>query len=121
MYKNIPDHLQNKFQIKVNETKPSNYKYPTTLDEYWSIVDKYWPQLLNLFSRFLPPVVLDLQENTHTIAETYRKNRNPEIIYLFNKTWSNAPDDGSIHLLDGWYVLCDLCSESYLLEPDVEE
>ncbi len=125
MYKNIPEEEQDIFGNKVREVQPTNYKYPTTYNEYWNTVDEYWPQLLNLFARFLP-THLPKEENsweieyTHIIAEMYRRNKNPKILNLFNRTWSSAPDDGHIHLLGGWSVLCDLCSESYLLDTQIE-
>jgi hypothetical protein len=124
MYKNIPEDQQDIFAAKVSAAQPSGYKYPTTYNEYWNTVDEYWIQLLKLFASFLPEFLpndpsgknpLDI-ERTHIIAETLRRTRNPLILVLFNSTWSCAPDDGRIHLLGGWNVLCDLCSEGYLLE-----
>lgn len=129
MYKNIPDYLQDEFAAKVETTRSSGYKYPTTYNEYWNTVDEYWIQLLNLFASFLPEFLpkdpsgknpLDI-ERTHIIAETLRRNKDPLILNLFNSTWASAPDDGRIHLLEGWNVLCDLCSEGYLLDAQIEE
>lgn len=127
MYKNIPEDQQDIFAAKVAAAQPTSYKYPTTYNEYWNTVDEYWLQLLNLFASFLPEFLpkdpsgkspLDV-ERTHIIAETLRRNKDPLILNLFNSTWASAPDDGRIHLLDGWYVLCDLCSEGYLLEEEL--
>jgi hypothetical protein len=124
MYKNIPEDQQDIFASKVANIQPLNYKYPTTYNEYWNTVDEYWIQLLNLFASFLPEFLpkdssgknpLDI-ERTHIIAETLRRNKDPKLLNLFNATWASAPDDGRIHLLEGWNVLCDLCSEGYLLE-----
>lgn len=127
MYKNISEDQQDIFAAKVAAAQPKNYKYPTTYNEYWNTVDEYWLQLLNLFASFLPEFLsndpsgknpLDI-ERTHIIAETLRRNKDPLILNLFNATWASAPDDGRIHLLDGWNVLCDLCSEGYLLEEEL--
>lgn len=129
MYKNISEDQQNIFAAKVAAIQPSNYKYPTTYNEYWNTVDEYWLQLLNLFAAFSPEFLpkdpsgknpLDI-ERTHIIAETLRRNKDPKILNLFNSTWASAPDSGHIHLLDGWNVLCDLCSEGYLLNKEIEE
>lgn len=126
MYKKCPDELVAVITTKMDAIRSSGYKYPTTYNEYWNTVDDYWPQLLGLFARFLPthypkrddPYEID---HTHIVAEMCRRNKDPRLLELFNRTWSAAPDDGRIHLLDGWNVLCDLCSEGYLLDTQIEE
>lgn len=126
MYKNCPDELVAEITAKMANIRASGYKYPTTYNEYWNTVDDYWPQLLNLFARFLPPYYPKRDDpyevdHTHIVAEICRRNKDPRILELFNRTWSSAPDDGRIHLLDGWNVLCDLCSECYLLDAQIED
>lgn len=126
MYKNCPEELVAQITTKMADIQSSGYKYPTTYNEYWNTVDDYWLQLLELFARFLPshyPKRDDPYEVDHTliVAETYRRNKDRKILELFNRTWAAAPDNGAIHLLGGWNVLCDLCSESYLLDPQIEE
>lgn len=125
MYKDIPEDKQEAFAKKVANIQPSGYKYPTTKNEYWNTVDSYWPQLLGLFVAFAPPYLPRNEsgemEPTHILAEGYRRNRDIKLINMFNKTWASAPDTGTIHLLAGWNVLCDLCSESYLVMDDEME
>lgn len=126
MYKNCPDELVADITSKMNSIRASGYKCPTTYNEYWNTVDDYWIQLLELFARFLPSHYTISDDPykvnyTYIVAETYRRNKDPKILELFYRSWAAAPDNGSIHLLDGWNVLCDLCSEDYLLDIQIEE
>lgn len=90
------------------------YNTPTSYDEYWFTVDAYWDQLYAILVKFLPTEKLE-----H--ADAYRLNKDSEILSLFNDAWFNAPDNRSIHSIPGWHILCDLCSESYLLEVELEK
>lgn len=126
MYKNCPDELVAEITAKMNEIRASGYKYPTTYAEYWNTVDEYWLQLLEIFARFLPPYYPKKDDpyeldHTHIVAEMYRRNKDSRILELFNRAWAAAPDNGQIHLISGWNVLCDLCSEGYLLDTQIEE
>jgi hypothetical protein len=87
------------------------YNYPTSKDEYWKIVDTYWDNLYNILVRFLPKEKLIEADNLRLI-------KSPELASLFNTAWANAPDHISIHSIPSWHVLCDLCSESYVLHED---
>ena len=103
---------QTNFQYKVTEAQKdfSDYSYPTTKEEYWAIVDKYWPEIKNILLEF---TYLDSDDLDKWVEE-----RNSEIASVFNNAWFNAPDSGRIHLIPAWHIFCDLCSESYLLyEP----
>ncbi|MGE3320394.1 MAG: hypothetical protein AB7I18_13960 [Candidatus Berkiella sp.] len=86
----------------------SNYSYPKTKEEYWDTVDRYWEDLYDILVRYLPKE--DLAKADH-----YRLEKNPAVSKLFNDAWWNAPDHRSIHSIPSWHVLCDLCSESYLV------
>jgi hypothetical protein len=104
---------QANFQYKVTEAQKdfSGYSYPTTKEEYWAIVDKYWPEIKDILLKFtyLDPDDLD----------KWAKERNSEIASVFNDAWFNAPDNGRIHLIPAWHIFCDLCSETYLLNNNV--
>lgn len=89
-----------------------NYSYPTNKEEYWNIVDQHWENLYNILHMYLPQK--DLAK-----ADNFRLSKNPEISNLFNKAWENAPDIRGIHSIPSWYVLCDLCSGSYVLHDNI--
>jgi hypothetical protein len=84
------------------------YNYPKTKEEYWEVVDTYWIDLYNILYMYLP-------KDQVVEADNLRLQKNPKISNLFNNAWFNAPDNRSIHSIPSWFVLCDLCSESYLL------
>ena len=117
MYKNIVD--QDKFEETVKQTRSvySDYKYPNTKEEYWAIVDKYWSSLLNIILMFGPEYIIhDGESKMLAVAATQLKeNHSSELVDFFQKTWASAPDTGHIHAIPAWHILCDLCSESYLL------
>jgi hypothetical protein len=84
------------------------YSYPKDKPSYWAIVDQYWPDLLNIIRQFAPDMVDE--------AQTAKQNQDAWVITdAFNMAWINAPDSPSIHRIPSWHVLCDLCSESYVL------
>ena len=103
---------QKQFHNKVIEAQKdfSDYCYPYTKEEYWQIVDKYWPQIKNIVLMF---TLLDENELDRCVKE-----RSPAIGSIFNNAWFKAPDDGRIHLIPAWHIFCDLCSESYLLHEN---
>ena len=82
--------------------------YPKTKAEYWQLVDAHWTDLYNIIVKFLPRENLDR-------ADILRKERNAELGVWFDRAWASAPDDPSIHDIPGWGLLCDLCSEAYVL------
>jgi hypothetical protein len=84
------------------------YSYPKTNEEYWNVVDKYWEDIYNILFTFLPKDQLK-------DADTFRTLKDPEIARLFNAAWANAPDSPHIHSIPSWHILCDLCSEDFLL------
>ena len=88
-------------------------EYPHNAEEYWQLVDAHWADLYNILAQFLPKE--QLKE-----ADTLRLNKDHEIVKLFNDAWWNAPDSRSIHSIPSWHVLCDLCSESYVLYDESE-
>jgi hypothetical protein len=81
--------------------------YPETKEEYWQFVDRHWADLHNIICMYAPDEV----EN----VANYRLNQNPKIADIFQEAWSSAPDSPSIHYIPSWHILCNLCSESYVL------
>lgn len=90
------------------------YHYPTNKEEYWSIVEEHWVNLKDILEMFLPSE--DVEK-----ADQMRITKNRELAHLFNDAWFNAPDNRGIHSIPSWHVLCDLCSESYVLYDEGEE
>jgi hypothetical protein len=121
MYKNIPENNQKFFEQRVNAVMTNTakkhpvYQYPKDKEEYWNIVNEYWNELTNIMLRFLPKF-LPKQTDIITFLNELKDNKNPELARMFNLTWIGAPDSGEIHAIPAWNVLCDLCSECYLLE-----
>jgi hypothetical protein len=111
-YLRVAPQDQKQFHNKVVEAQKdfSDYCYPYTKEEYWQIVDKYWPQIKNIVLMF---TLLDENELDRCVKE-----RSPAIGSIFNNAWFKAPDDGRIHLIPAWHIFCDLCSESHLLHEN---
>ena len=82
---------------------------PTTKDEWWQLVDDDWENLSAIFDR----VGMDTWD-----AEVYKARRDPRLHPILEEVWARAPDKPHIHEWPGWGVLCDLCSESYVLYPE---
>lgn len=93
-----------------------SYHYPRTKEEYWNNVDAYWADLYNILARFIEPEKLKVLNPDHL-----RLMKDPKLASVFNDAWFNAPDRPSIHSIPAWHVLCDLCSESYVLSEEENE
>ena len=128
MYKNVPENKQEEFhnRVKLAQAPLSSYKYPTTSEEYWWTVDNYWSYLLAIMGRYGPPLKLDSMFDGNQIssitivnATRWKENRDIRLVEYFNATWAAAPDCGTIHQIAGWHILCDLCSEAYLVYEEV--
>jgi hypothetical protein len=82
-----------------------------TKAEWWSKVDDNWNDLLEIIYDF----ALDRADE----ATTYMLERNPDLARVFNSAWFNAPDDRAVlYSYPGWGLLCDLCSEEWVLYDD---
>ena len=134
-YKDIPLEQQETFYDLVNKTKQETfndkplYHYPRTSEEWWDNVNTYWSDLLDIILRYIPDDITNfdrdevtsiensffLVEKTAVYLTKLKESKNIELDNWLQKTWASAPDNGSIHLNKGWEVLCDLCSENYVL------
>jgi hypothetical protein len=81
--------------------------YPTTKEEYFQLIDRHWADLINIICKYNPQKAEE--------AANYRLSKDPQIDHIFQDTWFNAPDSPHIHSIPGWGILCNLCSESYVL------
>lgn len=126
MHRNVKPEDQASFAARVAEIAPTNYSYPTSREEYWEIVDRFWPDLFNIILMYCPRVITDLDspyvgQTTSVVLVTLKQKKDLALVDFFEKAWASAPDDGKIHLIRGWGVLCDLCSESHLLYEGPQE
>jgi len=48
--------------------------------------------------------------------DTLKENQDPELATILNSTWFGMPESASSRRVDGFYIFCDLCSESYCLD-----
>lgn len=105
------------------------YKSPSNATEYWAIVDYYWDDINHILNIYLNTYARFWIDNTllpTTLGEyitTLKETRNPRLCRVLHSAWWNCPEEKS-HEADhkGWNVLCDLCSEEYVLyEPKESE
>ena len=83
--------------------------YPKNKTDWWHNVDETWEQLKDILNRFLGDE--DILQ-----ADKLKTDRDPQLAQTFSKAWFAAPDNGSIYSIPGWNELCDLCSESFVLD-----
>lgn len=100
-----------------------------SLQDWWKAVDTHWPDLLRLIVRFPQPdlektisqLADDLLEPLSVRATKIKENKDHIGLHLlFQQAWGNAPDDPEIHSYPSWWLLCDLCSESWVFDEDRE-
>jgi len=122
---------------------------PTTKEEWWECVDELQDELIGCVRRFHPNVhnsyhpnrelvitAADAEAACEKIREEIRQNsvgdpvllakmyiadRDSRLVSILNETWFGAPESSSVMSVPGFAVLCDLCSESYLLYEDEED
>lgn len=128
----LPEEKQEKIRFKMAEAAKESahrlaeqkYSYPKTKDEWWAIVDKYWPDLILIAQKYIDldeaiDLDGDMSPNSLLFEATEDKDhRDSKLSSFFQIVWESAPDNGSIHGNKSWNVLCDLCSESFLLFED---
>ncbi len=96
--------------------------YAETKEEWWRFVDENWHQLFEIMRRFLPfdgYEGIDQELLPHLLSvevERLKVNHDPKLAGYFQAAWGTAPDSPSIHYIPKWNILCDLCSEEYVLE-----
>lgn len=98
-------------QMIANTLTDKVYKgYPKTKEEWIQTLEAWWkPELVDIINSNLPHLV--------SMSEISLNKKDYIQIYLIlNNVWCSAPDNIDIHAIPGWNVLCDLCSEAYLLE-----
>ena len=95
--------------------------YPETNEEWWELVDENWAELLTIMNKFLAlegKVGLEGEVLGHSLAAEVtriKENRDSRLADYFQATWFAAPDKYWIRKIPKWFLLCDLCSEDYVL------
>ena len=117
--------------------------YPKTKDEWWQFVKYYRQPLRDLVAEFHPvyarwgrPMKITApgaeQVSDHIREEIERETiddplkcfdqfveqRSEGLAHLLGEVWFGIPESRDAHSLPAFGVLCDLCSESYVLEPE---
>ena len=80
-----------------------------TREEYFSLAEQYRNELFNIITGFSG------RDNAEEFT-LFLNERSNSIASIFHQAWADAPDKPWIHFIPGWYVLCDLCSEDYVLD-----
>lgn len=102
------------------------YKSPTSIKEYWSIVDVYWKDIFHILNLYLPTFNnkwIDGTELPKTLGEfllELKESRNPRLVRAFNAAWFNAPDDVGDCSHPSWDKFYDLCREEWCLIEEKE-
>lgn len=95
--------------------------YPKSKEEWWKLVDDNWIDLLTILHKFLP---MDGHEDIDKKIiieplslkiEKIKTKQDPDLARYFQAAWFAAPDVSSLHDIPGWLLMCDLCSEDYLV------
>jgi hypothetical protein len=113
VYQQIED-TQQKYAEKL-----AAYHYPRNAQEWWDVLQAWWPEIVAIWKQFIPIYDYYLDKTTQTpldeVLLNMRRKRDPELEKYCHQAWLAAPDNGSIHAIPGWNVLCDLCSEANVL------
>lgn len=128
--------------------KYNSDNYPKTKEQYWKLVDDYWDDLSNIILQFHPgyknkhemPItafnaeaackaireeiaVKSLCQDLSPLeqAQKYKDERSDKIVTLFNQAWFGIPESTCCWNIPSFGLLCDLCSESYVLEEELSD
>ncbi|MCK9458183.1 MAG: hypothetical protein M0R80_00710 [Proteobacteria bacterium] len=115
---------------------------PETAEQWWTLVEQYHDELRELVSTFHPcnhtytdfAITAEVAEAICEQAraairakdaddpierfEQYRTEKNPKLASLLNETWFGMPESTEVRSYPGFGVLCNLCSEAYVLQED---
>lgn len=102
--------------------------YPKNKNEWWELVEKEWTNLLNMaydqfqmdYPAFDSPGNANTPQTGRTVLkemEYLKKTKNSKLAIYFHNIWGLSSDNYA-YSKPGWSSLCDLCSESFVLEED---
>lgn len=84
-----------------------------TAQEWWKEVDSRWEDLMEIIYAYAPCQI--------ERAISCKRQKSPQLARVLNMIWHRAPDNRSVlYSFAGWGVLCDLCSEEWVLYDDDE-
>lgn len=92
-----------------------------TSQDWWNAVNAHWPKLRDILYRFLPMNGFETKDGlilTYPLGkyvEELKEKRDTKLEGYFQSAWAAAPDKDWIREIPGWFLLCDLCSENYVL------
>src|SRR5271157_1219090 len=106
-----------------------------TPDDWWILVDSHWQNILDIFYNIGAPLERNeagywwadeifteatRHEKTliRTLEEAKRSEDHETLHDLFQKAWMAEPDEKYIHSWPSWNILCDLCSEYWVFQPE---
>jgi hypothetical protein len=105
-----------------------------TANDWWTLVDRNWDKIVDIFDRAGAPLGEHWWSDGIGLDATYhdqvflamltrlRDDRdNAGLARWFNLCWLAAPDDRSIHSWPFWSDFCDLCSETWVFDPENED
>ena len=78
--------------------------------DWWKSLDDNYADIYSICRSYLKP------EELEQVKQSYKDRDGLALHHLFELAWWNAPDSRHIHEIPGWGVLCELCSESEVLE-----
>lgn len=113
--------MRNNAAFAAQELAKAHYSYPKNKEEWWATVEKFWDILIVVAQKYCD---LNSSEDcsgnfsTNSLLSNItiaKNNRDSHLSWFFERVWMVAPDDGRIHGDPAFGVICDLCSESYVL------
>lgn len=87
--------------------------YPTNKEEYWKLLARHWDDIYDIIYKFCPEHGAE--------ADNLRTSQDPKIARILSDAWAAAPDESWIHNIPSWGILCNLCSESYVLDEEIND
>lgn len=97
--------------------------------DWWRLVDEYGNRIIDILDENTPydssrplaaGMACDNAEDGWSIRRAFGVNRNTRnwkmCHQIIHRVWQALPDHHSIHGINGWSLLCDLCSETWVFD-----
>lgn len=124
-YIGVPEKDQKRFARAVEASRVKDYVCPTNAEEYWAVAAQFERELIEILTMYMSDRARSFQDQIYgksvdMVIHDLIRNKDERFVGILDFAWAALPDSGEIHLLPGWNVLCDLCSESHLVLPEQE-